>query len=160
MQQLALKPITWIFLAFIALALVERHFEILQPLERRLSDRLVRLQAQRVQPDPDVIIVDIDDKSLERMADLADRWPWPRAVHGELVAGIAAQKPKAIVFDLLFTEPNQSRPESDELFNQMLAPVQNVYFPIWRGDPLADAFGPRLTSRLRCTNTSTSDANA
>jgi len=31
-QQPALKPITWIFVSFIALALIERRFDILQPL--------------------------------------------------------------------------------------------------------------------------------
>ena len=40
------------------------------------------------------------------MADYAGRWPWPRSVHGELVQGIAAQKPRAIVFDIMFFEPD------------------------------------------------------
>ena len=144
MFRLQTKPLDWIFAAFVVLALVEYHFQVLLPLENGLSDLFVRLQAVKVQPDPDIVLVDIDDRSLERMSELADRWPWPRSVHGELVAGIAAQKPKAIVFDVMFAEPDRLQPESDELFNELVRPVKNVYFPTVRYDPTGDAFGVRL----------------
>jgi adenylate cyclase len=142
-----LTPLTWIFAAFIALALTEYQVQLLLPLERRLSDLFVRLQARSVQPDPDIVVVGVDDHSLERMAgpELAiDRWPWPRAVHGELVAGIAAQNPRAIVFDIFFSERDRTRPESDDLFNDLVAPVTNVYFPTVRLDKAGDQFGVLL----------------
>ena len=111
------------------------------PLENHLSDRFVRMQAQRLQPDPQIVIVDIDDASLARMQDVAGNWPWPRAVHGELVRGIAKQRPAAIVFDILFTESDQYRPESDRLFNEALDVDSKVYFPLVRRDPALDASG-------------------
>jgi adenylate cyclase len=138
------QPLTLIFAAFVALALVEHRAGVLLPLERSLSDLFVRLQARGIQPDPDIVLVDIDDASLVRMADLADRWPWPRSVHGELAAGIAAQKPKAIVFDVMFAEPDRTRPEADELFNELVRPLHNVYFPTARLDAGGDAEGAPL----------------
>ena len=96
MPKVQITPLTWIFAAFVALTLIEYRVQLLLPLERRLSDLFVGLQARNVQPDPEIVVVGVDDYSLERMAgpELGiDRWPWPRAVHGELVAGIAAQKP-------------------------------------------------------------------
>jgi adenylate cyclase len=116
---------------FIALALVELAWlHAFSPLEHRLSDLFVRQQALDLKPDADIVIVDIDDTSLARMQDVAGRWPWPRSVHGELVRGIEKQQPKAIVFDILFSERDDYRPDSDREFNQSLHGLNNVYFPM------------------------------
>jgi adenylate cyclase len=139
-----LSPLAWIFAACVALAVAEHPVRILAPLEHQLSDSFIRLHARSVQPDPDVVLVDIDDASLARMGELADRWPWPRSVHGELAAGIAAQGAKAIVFDIMFAEPDRSRPEHDALFNDLLQPLPNVYFPSARLDAGGDSSGALL----------------
>jgi adenylate cyclase len=99
-------------------------------LDNRLSDFFVREVAQKLSPDPDIVIVDIDEASLAAMQDTAGSWPWPRAVHGELLQGIARQQPRAIVFDILFSEPDRYRPESDQFFNEVLHGMHNVYFPM------------------------------
>ncbi len=99
-------------------------------LDNRLSDLVVRHVAQSLSPDPDIVIVDIDEASLAAMQDTAGSWPWPRAVHGELLQGIARQQPRAIVFDILFSEPDRYRPESDQFFNEVLHDMSNVYFPM------------------------------
>lgn len=129
-----------------ALFLVLAFFELtwlhsLSPLENRLSDWFVRQQSQDLKPDTDIVIIDIDDSSLARMQDAAGSWPWPRAVHGELVRGIAKQKPKAIVFDILFSERDEYRPDSDRAFNQALQGQTNVFFPLVRRDAAMDAQG-------------------
>ncbi|GAB4121731.1 MAG: adenylate/guanylate cyclase domain-containing protein [Sideroxydans sp.] len=137
-RQLSLR----IGLVFVLLALLELLLaHSLSPLESLLSDVFVRSQAQALAPDPDIVIVDIDDASLAQMEDEAGRWPWPRAIHGELVRGIAAQQPRAIVFDILFSERDPFRPDSDDAFNQALQGINNVYFPMVRRDPALDAQG-------------------
>jgi adenylate cyclase len=139
------KPLIRIVALFLLLAVVETVWlHALRPLENRLSDFFVRQQAQHLQPDPDIVIVDIDDASLARMQDLAGQWPWPRSVHGELVRGIAVQQPAAIVFDILFSERDQYRPESDRQFNEALDAADNIYFPMIRRDPVLDAEGAPL----------------
>ena len=91
-KQLTLRiGLIFVLLAVLELLLVHAF----SPLENRLSDAFVRMQAAQLSPDPDIVIVDIDDASLAQMEDEAGRWPWPRAVHGELVRGIAAQQPRA-----------------------------------------------------------------
>ena len=113
----------------------------LNPLENRLSDWFVQKQAQKLTPDADIVMVDIDDASLARMQETAGSWPWPRSVHGELVRGIERQKPKAIVFDILFSERDEYRPDSDREFNRSLQGVSNVYFPMVRRDAELDSKG-------------------
>jgi adenylate cyclase len=139
------KSLLRITALFMLLAIIETGWlHGLLPLENRLSDFFVRHQAQGLQPDPDIVIVDIDDSSLARMQEQAGSWPWPRSVHGELVSGIAQHHPAAIVFDILFSEHDQYRPESDRQFNEALKGGSKVYFPMVRLDPAQDASGAPL----------------
>ncbi len=113
----------------------------LQPLENRLLDAFVRAHAARLAPDPAIVIVDIDEKSLAAMQKDAGRFPWPREVYADLVLGLAAQKPLAIVFDLMFSEPDRFRPESDRAFVEAVVPLSNVFFPMLRLDRRDDPNG-------------------
>ncbi len=130
----ATKPLNRLHIvALVALLLIALNslwLDMFHTFDNRLSDFFVRQVAQKLSPDPDIVIVDIDEASLAAMQDAAGSWPWPRAVHGELVQGIARQKPRAIVFDILFSEPDRYRPESDRFFNQVLRGLHNVYFPM------------------------------
>jgi adenylate cyclase len=107
-------------------------FAVFKPLENRLLDRLVRGQAAALAPDPDIILVNIDEKSLAVMEKDAGRWPWPRVVHATLVDGLAAQKPRAIVFDIPFVEADTFRPRDDAAFVESVGRNRNVYFPLLR----------------------------
>jgi len=98
-----------------------------QIIDQRGGDVLLALNAKRRPQSDKVVIVDIDQKSLEEMNDDAGSWPWPRSVHGELIEHIAAQKPQAIVFDILFNEPDTFRPEHDAAFAEAVAQHPEVW---------------------------------
>ena len=112
----AVKPLAAAVLVVAALELFA--FGLLQPFENRLLDSFVRQHAATLAPDPDIVLVNIDEKSLADMQEKwnAGRFPWPREVYATLIEGIAAQKPRAIVFDIMFSEPDRFRPQSDEAF--------------------------------------------
>jgi adenylate cyclase len=131
-------------LALAAAALGALAFTFLQPLENRLLDSFVRLQAAALAPDPDIVLVDIDEKSLAEMEKHAGRWPWPRVVHAELIEGLAAQKPRAIVFDIMFTEADRFRPRDDAAFAEAVARHRNTYFPLLRLPASGDRRGVRM----------------
>lgn len=102
-------------------------FDATRIIDQRGGDVLLALNAQRRPPSDQVVIVDIDQKSLEEMNDDAGSWPWPRSVHGELIDAIASQHPQAIVFDILFNEPDMFRPEHDAVFAEAVARHPNVW---------------------------------
>ena len=102
----------------------------LQPLENRLLDSFVRGQAAKLAPDQDIVLVTIDEKSLASMEKEAGRWPWSRSVYADLVEGLAAQKPRAIVFDIAFAEADTFRPQDDAAFAETIAKHRNTYFPL------------------------------
>ncbi len=117
-------------------------FPVLSPLENRLLDRFVRNQAAALAPDPEIVLIDVDEKSLVEMQKIAGRFPWPREVYATLIAGLAPQKPRAIVFDILFSEPDKFRPESDAAFVETASPHENIFYPmVWidskDGEPAA-----------------------
>jgi adenylate cyclase len=116
----------------------------MQGLENRLLDSFVKLQASPLAPDPDIVLVDIDEESLAKMEKVAGRWPWPRVVYAELIEGLAVQKPRAIVFDIMFAEKDSFRPHDDAAFAESAANHANTYFPFLRLPEDRDPKGLRI----------------
>ena len=118
--------------AALALAALEIFLaQALQPLDNRLLDSFTRWHAARLAPDPDVVLVDVDEKSLAAMQAEAGRFPWPREVYAELLRGLMPQQPRAVVFDIMFSEPDKFRPQSDQAFAEAALPYRaNLYFPM------------------------------
>jgi adenylate cyclase len=133
--------------AFAAVALAAAALEIfvaraLEPLEHGLLDAFTRWHAVRLAPDPDVVLVDIDEKSLAAMQSEAGRFPWPREVYAELLRGLMPQQPRAVVFDILFSEPDKFRPQSDQAFAEAALPFrERLYFPMLMLDARDHASG-------------------
>jgi len=73
---------------------------------------------------PDIIVVEIDDRAINDFG----RWPWPRGYHAELLDILEKYKPKAIAFDILFTEPQAEHPEEDEKLAVQTKKLGNVFF--------------------------------
>ncbi|MEK9803419.1 MAG: CHASE2 domain-containing protein [Curvibacter sp.] len=106
--------------------------------DTRLFDTMISNRVIVPSPDPDIVILDIDEASLAGMAREHGRWPWPNRVLGEVVRGIEAQQPRAIVFDILFSDADVQRPESDAAFNAEIARSTRTFFPMLRLDPQND----------------------
>lgn len=101
-------------------------------------DAMVRHRIIVPKPDPDIVIVDINEASLAAMGKEYGRWPWPRQVLGEFLEKIERQQPKAVVFDILFSDADVYNPDSDAYFDAAIAGTSNTYFPLLRLDPDSD----------------------
>ncbi len=102
-------------------------------------DMMVRYRMVVPKPDKDIIIIDINEASLAAMSKDYGRWPWPRQVLGEFVEQIEKQHPQAVVFDILFSDPDVYNPDSDAYFDSAIAGTDNTFFPMLRLDPADDA---------------------
>lgn len=107
-------------------------FHIGENMRNRSFDLMVKNRIVVPKVDPNIVIVDIDEASLNAMAKEYGRWPWPRQVFGEFVQNIEAQNPKAIVFDILFSDADVYNPDSDTYFNDVIAGTNNTFFPMLR----------------------------
>ncbi len=82
---------------------------LLEPGERWGLNQLFALRGASL-PQTPVVIVSIAEDSFDEL-NLA--WPWPRALHGELLDRISQGHPAAVGFDILFPEPSARGPEDD-----------------------------------------------
>ncbi|HSI17349.1 MAG TPA: adenylate/guanylate cyclase domain-containing protein [Sphingomonas sp.] len=118
-----------------------RWFGLSRIIDQRGGDIMLALRARQRPPSDRVVIVDIDQRSLEQMNDLAGSWPWPRSVHGEMIDHLARQGPRAIAFDILFNEPDIYRPEHDAAFADAVARHPEVWLAMTLN---ADGDGARM----------------
>jgi len=104
---------------------------IFENFDHRFNDGLMRLIAEKRLPSSDIVIIDIDEKSLEQMAVSHGRYPWPRSVHAELIEGIERQHPRAILLDIIFADPDLLHPDADSYLAEVASQNDNLYFPMF-----------------------------
>ncbi len=68
-----------------------------------------------------IVLVGIDDASLAQMQ---QRWPWPRGLHAQLIDALAEAGAAVIAFDVLFEFPTE--PQEDAALAQAIARAGNV----------------------------------
>lgn len=76
-----------------------------QTARHAVFDQFQRWQPRVYKPAP-VLIIDIDDESLRRIG----QWPWPRTRIAELTDRLQKAQASAIVFDMVFAEPDRTSP--------------------------------------------------
>jgi CHASE2 domain-containing sensor protein/signal transduction histidine kinase len=105
------------------------------------GDRVVYdfgLSAWSRPPPPDVVIIAIDDASIEAIG----RWPWPRAVHSTVLHQLALARPRAIGLDLILSEADPDAAQ-DQLLALMLQRAAPVVLPVaWQAGSSGSA--PRV----------------
>lgn len=91
------------------------------------ADNLAYDAISRADPrptDPEIVIVAMDNSSMAAIG----RWPWPRSVHARALESLAAAKPKAVVYDILFIEPAAPAAD-DEALGRAMALGIPVFLP-------------------------------
>lgn len=137
-----LKNNFYIYLAtmFTLLVLLDASvFNVGLNMRDKAFDFMVKHRVIQPSADKDIVIVDINEASLAAFAKDYGRWPWPRQVLGEFVENIQAQNPKAIVFDIVFSDADIYNADSDEYFNEVIEAASNTFFPVLRLDASQDA---------------------
>jgi len=123
----------YVAIAFSLFVLIDAAvFHIGENMREKAFDFMVSIRLIVPKPDRDIVVVDINEASLAAMAKEYGRYPWPRQVFGEFLENIKAQKPEAVVFDILFSDPDLSHPESDAYFNEVIASTDNTFFAFVR----------------------------
>ncbi len=116
--------IEWLAVALLASCLVAilAYWDSLSRFDHLVYDQLSGIE--RPAPDPDILIVEIDEDSLAAFG----QWPWPRQRHAELFEQLAASDPKAIGFDVLLSEPGNV--DDDAQLSRAMASTSNLFLPL------------------------------
>ncbi|MBX9675361.1 MAG: CHASE2 domain-containing protein [Methylotenera sp.] len=159
-----LKNNFYIYLAtlFTLLVLLDAGlFHVGENMRDKAFDFMVKNRVFKPSADKDIVIVDINEASLAAFAKEYGRWPWPRQVLGEFVENIQAQNPKAIVFDIVFSDADIYNADSDAYFNDVIAASENTFFPILRLDASQDELSQLKYAQIPgLTSSADADKNA
>lgn len=102
-------------------------------------DAMVRARVVTGSTDPRIVIVDINEASLARMAPEFGRWPWPRDTLATVLDHIEKQQPAAIVWDIVFSDADRISPGGDAAFNAAVQRSAHSVFPVVRLPAASDA---------------------
>lgn len=84
---------------------------------------LFRLRGELKAPD-DVVIVAIDDRSIQRIG----QWPWPRSVMAGVIDRLTQAEARSIGLDIIYAEP--SDPEEDRRLAAAISRSKRVILPL------------------------------
>ena len=138
-------------------------FRLLASTDLRVQDWIVRRHAATRAPDADIVQVNIDERSLGLMSADFGAYPWSRSVYAEFIEKIEAQRPAAIVFDQLITDPQRDHADDDAYFTEVAAKTTNVYMAMVWLEGVDDAKGLALAdegARLGIGRTAAADPAA
>ncbi|HZS12317.1 MAG TPA: adenylate/guanylate cyclase domain-containing protein [Nitrospirales bacterium] len=96
----------------------------LSVLELKTLDHRFAASADPQSASDDLVLLAIDERSLESFG----RWPWPRDRYAYVLEYLKAAGARAVVFDILFSEPDEADPEFDAAFAAAAARTGFVYF--------------------------------
>ena len=135
------RQVTWsLVLIFSAWAVLDvLVFKLSGGLAKSSFDAMVRARVVVASPDPRIVILDIDEASLARMGREFGRWPWPRDTLATVVDHVERQQPAAIVWDILFSDPDRLSPGGDAAFNEAARRSTHSHFSVVRLPAAADA---------------------
>ncbi|MEF2554259.1 EAL domain-containing protein [Aurantimonas sp. A2-1-M11] len=120
-QRLLPSPQRTVVLLLIGLGLILADLSgLAASVDARLAE--LRFQADAIEPTGDIILVDIDAKSLAEIG----IWPWPRRLHGELLQAAESAQARSIAYDIDFS--TSSSPEDDQAFAAALAGTEMETF--------------------------------
>ncbi|NWF56562.1 MAG: CHASE2 domain-containing protein [Syntrophaceae bacterium] len=104
---------------------------LLESYELKTYDHLSRLKALRSPAPEEVVLIVVDQNSLEAAQKEGINWPWPRQMYAPILDLCSAAGAKAVAFDILFTEPSSYGVEDDRLLAEALQANGKALLPIF-----------------------------
>ncbi len=97
--------------------------------ENRTFDYRQALQVihKRPLPNKDIVVLAVDDASLEMLWDKYGEWPMPRNVYADMINYLEKQKPQQIIFDLMFIKSIRTTGNADKYLADTMNKYPNIY---------------------------------
>ena len=104
----------------------------MQETELKLLDQRFRLDPVPDKADTNIVLVAIDDFSLDFFSENGISWPWPRSFYGYAVDYFTLAGAASVIFDMQFYEPDIDREETyaeetDGIFANSIAKNGSIY---------------------------------
>jgi adenylate cyclase len=103
-----------------ALVLLARRTEVARSVELKTLDWRFRHLAVPRRHDPRIVLVMVDQRSLDRFEKDSVYWPWPRSLYGALLDFLEKGGARTVVFDVIFSNPSPYSAAEDDEFGKSL----------------------------------------
>jgi len=132
----------------------------LRVLEWKTWDLRQRTWAQPEKASPEIILVLIDQPSLDFYAQQGISWPWPRQMYAAVLDFLRLAQAKAVVLDLILSEPSAYGVEDDRLLAEAIKRQGKTFlsFGLSQSPPSKQISHPALLSRFSLTLTESQPA--
>lgn len=122
--------------------------------ERKSIDVRMRMCRSDTGLPSEIVLVIIDEASLNAMNRIAGRWPWPRYIHSEVLDFLHMCGARSILFDVMFTEnefgpdfPGTGTGRNDRLLVEATKTAGNVYHAAQIFTDTADDYNQNLLNK-------------
>jgi adenylate cyclase len=102
------------------------------------SDTILKLRLSGPEPAADILIVDIDERSLAVMSGTHGNWPWSRDVLANGLQHLADLGVRGVLFNVMMSDPDLRHPDSDAAMEITAALFEPGSFPLIRLNPKND----------------------
>lgn len=116
------------FLSFL-ISLIVCLSGLINPFEKRAFDLFSRFLNPAKPLDDNIIIITIDQHSIDEMNRQGIQWPWPRQIYEPIIEYLSHAS--AVFIDILYTEPSSYGAEDDLIFAKAINNSSNVYMAIF-----------------------------
>ena len=100
---------------------------LLEAYELKTFDARVNMTAKHYDARQDIVVISIDDDSIEVLQDELGRWPWSRDVYAEAIEYLEAEKVDSVAFDLMFVGHQRGFEDKDLELVKAIGKYDNVY---------------------------------
>ncbi len=104
---------------------------LLESYELKTYDQLCRLKAARSPAPEEVVLVALDQGSLEAAQREGITWPWPRQMYAPILQFCTLAGARAVAFDILYTEPSAYGVEDDRILADALQENGKAFLPVF-----------------------------
>ena len=115
-----LLPLAALLAAVGLLVVASRPAEVMQAVELKTLDWRFRHLSVAARHDPRIVLVTVDQASLDHFENEGMYWPWPRGIYEGVLRFLKAGGAKVVVFDVLFTSPSPSGAAEDAILGKAL----------------------------------------
>ncbi len=98
--------LTFLFLSLMLCIAYLNYYFLFSPFEKRIGDEYFKVRGEK-SGDKDIVIVDIDEKSLQELG----QWPWSRDKVAQIIKNLTDYGAGIIGLDIVFAEKDNSSPK-------------------------------------------------
>jgi adenylate cyclase len=112
------------------------------------SDNILQWRLSSPLPAKNIVIVDIDERSLAILAPEHGQWPWSRNLHADLLEKLTDAGANSVLFSILMSDPDKFHLESDMAMELTSRLNQKTVYPLIRLNPINDRNSALLVSDI------------